>query len=194
MSFAKKCGFLTACIAMLLLAGCSSQLPQQAEFNHSEAVKARINLALAYLEQHDFAKAKENIDKALEHDSTDYLPYSVSAYYYQQIGETENAEQAYTHAIALSQTQSADYSPRPDVLNNYGTFLCKHGQFAQAYTAFEQALASQQPYYHQADTLENIALCAEIAKDRPKQQQAFEQLGKLDAAKAAMLRRQLSLL
>ena len=70
---------LTAC-AVLFLAGCvSSQIDP--EFNRSEALKARINLALAYLEQQDYPKAKENIDKAITHDSHDYLPYSVLAYY-----------------------------------------------------------------------------------------------------------------
>ena len=73
---------LTAC-AVLFLTGCiSSQIDP--EFNHSEALKARINLALAYLEQQDYPKAKENIDKAIAHDRNDYLPYSVLAYYYQQ--------------------------------------------------------------------------------------------------------------
>lgn len=191
MSFAKIYRFLTACLSAILLVACVNTSSQIA-FNRSEAVKARINLALAYLEQNDFAKAKENIDKALIHDETDYLPYSVLAYYHQQIGETENAEQTYRKAIALSQTQSNDQSPRPDVLNNYGTFLCKHGQFAQAYNEFERALASKQPYYHQADTLENMVLCAEIAKDSPKQQQAFEQLRKLNTEKASMLRDKLS--
>ncbi len=115
---------MTACILIFLLAACSSLPPSssEVEFNRSEAVKARINLALAYLEQNDFPKAKQNIDKALAHDEKDYLPYSVLAYYYQQTGDAENAEKAYQTALKLSQN-------RPDVLNNYGTFYVNRVNF-----------------------------------------------------------------
>lgn len=174
---------LTACLLGWLLAGCVSQ-PVQTEFDRSEAVKARVNLALAYLEQHDFPKARENIDKALAHDEKDYLPHSVLAYYYQQIGEAENATKAYEKALSLSEA-------RPDVLNNYGTFLCKQGQVEQAYSRFEQALASEVPYYHQADTLENIALCARAAKNAAKQQEAIARLEKISAERAQQLKQKL---
>ena len=77
MKFAIFSKILTAC-AVLFLAGCVSYQIDP-EFNRSEALKARINLALAYLEQQDYPKAKENIDKAIAHDIKDYLPYSVLA-------------------------------------------------------------------------------------------------------------------
>jgi len=179
MKFAIFSKILTAC-AVLFLAGCvSSQIDP--EFNHSEALKARINLALAYLEQQDYPKAKENIDKAIAHDRNDYLPYSVLAYYYQQTGDVANSQKAYQKALKLSQN-------RPDVLNNYGTFLCKQGQFQQAYQQFEQAVKSPEPYYHQADSLENIVLCAKAEPNQAKMQQALAQLEKLDQARAATLR------
>ncbi|OOH86566.1 type IV pilus biogenesis/stability protein PilW [Pasteurellaceae bacterium 15-036681] len=185
MKLAKLFRNLTACSLALLLAACSNQLPEQTDFNRSEAVKARINLALAYLEQNDFPKAKENIDKALAHDSSDYLPHSVLAYYYQQIGDTNSASITYQKAIKLSQN-------RPDVLNNYGTFLCKRGEFEQAYQQFESALKSDQPYYHQADTLENIALCAHQAKDLTKQNETLSALDKLDSTRATKLKQYLT--
>lgn len=168
MKFAKFPQILTAC-SFIFLAGCQSLPP--VEFNRSEAVKARINLALAYLEQQDFPKAKENIDKALSHDSNDYLPHSVLGYYFQQIGEIQQANSAYQTALYLSQN-------RPDVLNNYGTFLCKQGQYTSAYTHFEQALQSEQPYYHQADTLANIILCANKEGNLEKKITAEQQLKK----------------
>ena len=136
---------LTAC-AVLFLTGCiSSQIDP--EFNRSEALKARINLALAYLEQQDYPKAKENIDKAITHDIKDYLPYSVLAYYYQQTGDVANSQKAY-----------------------------------------EQALQSKHAYYHQADTLENIILCAKSEPNSQKFNEAFAQLEKLDKIRADKLR------
>ncbi|WP_150539293.1 type IV pilus biogenesis/stability protein PilW [Actinobacillus vicugnae] len=182
MNIAKFLRNLTACTLLFALFGCSSNyVPSQVTFNRSEAVKARINLALAYLEQNDLPKAKENIDKALSHDQNDYLPHSVLAYYYQQIGDQIHAEQAYQQALKLSNN-------RPDVLNNYGTFLCKQAKFEQAYQQFEQAVKSEQPYYHQADSLENIALCAKQEPNLGKLNQALNQLEKLDKARADKLR------
>ncbi|MCK3655745.1 type IV pilus biogenesis/stability protein PilW [Pasteurellaceae bacterium Macca] len=189
MSLTKCLKNLTACFACLWLASCVNKPEPQATFNRSEAVKARINLALAYLAQRDFPQAKENIDKALHHDKQDYLPHSVLAYYYQQIGENQHAESAYQQAITLSQAQNAQKQPRPDVLNNYGTFLCQQLQFDKAQQQFDQALKSTEPYYHQGDTLENIALCANLAKDNAKQQEALNQLEKLDHPRATALKK-----
>lgn len=187
MTFAKFFRNLTACSVALWLVACTNQTTQ-VDFNRSEAVKARINLALAYLEQSDFPKAKENIDKALEHDAKDYLPHSVLAYYYQQTGDSHKAEETYQQALELSKTQSKNNQVRPDVLNNYGTFLCKQKQFDKAYQQFETALTSQEAYYNQADTLENIALCANMEKNVAKQNRALEALAKLDQARADKLR------
>ncbi|WP_373766867.1 type IV pilus biogenesis/stability protein PilW [Glaesserella sp.] len=188
MTFAKFFRNLTACSVALWLVACSNQTAQ-VDFNRSEAVKARINLALAYLEQSDFPKAKENIDKALEHDAKDYLPHSVLAYYYQQTGDNQKAEDAYQQALELSKAQTKNHQVRPDVLNNYGTFLCKQKQFDKAYQQFETALTSQEAYYNQADTLENIALCANMAKNGLKQQEALAKLDKLDGERATTLRK-----
>lgn len=182
MKFAKLFQNLTACLLALWLSGCATQSPpEQAGFNRSEAVKARINLALAYLEQNDFPKAKQNIDKALEHGPKDYLPHSVLAYYFQQIGEPSNAEKAYQQALTLSEN-------RPDVMNNYGTFLCKQGKFDAAYQQFEQALQSKQPYYYQADTLENIVLCADKQPNLNRKNDALAQLEKWDSERARKLK------
>lgn len=179
MFFAKFCRFLTACCALMLLNACTSNVPPT-EFDRTEAVKARINLALAYLEQQDFPKAKENIDKALAHDSRDYLPHSVLGYYYQQLNQTDKAEESYQIALKLSRL-------KPDVLNNYGTFLCKQQKFEQAFSQFEQALTSSERYYHQADTLENIALCARQAQQRERFNQVLQDLREIDENRAAML-------
>lgn len=174
----------------LWLTGCTSQSSEQEQvkFNRSEAVTARIKLAIAYLEQNDFPKAKQNIDKALEHDNQDYLPHSVLAYYYQQIGENAKAQETFKTAISLSEKLSETKQPRPDVLNNYGAFLCKQGEFDNAYQKFEQALQSQERYYNQADTLENIALCAHQQHNQTKQNDAVAQLEKLEPKRANNLK------
>ena len=58
-------------------------------------------------------------------------------------------------------------------------FLCKQGQFQQAYSQFEQALQSKHAYYHQADTLENIILCAKSEPNSQKINEALTALSKI---------------
>lgn len=186
MFFAKISRFLTACYLVLLCSGCVSTVTHT-DFNRNEAVKARIHLALAYLDEQEFSKAKENIDRAIAHDSQDYLPYSVLAYYYQQLNDIEYAEKNYQIAIKLSQKQNRLAQPSPDVINNYGTFLCQQGKYQHAYAEFERALSQEQPYYHQADTLENIALCAKSEPDLERFEQAWQQLYTLDPERAKQL-------
>lgn len=158
MFFVKYLRFGIAYSLLAGLSGCINQ-PSQEIFNRTEAMQARANLALAYLADADFAKAKENIDKALAHDNQHYLPYSILAYYHQQQDHHELAEQYYQQALALSRKQREDRQPAPDVANNYGTFLCQQGKWAQAKQQFESALGASTSYYHQAETEQNLVLC-----------------------------------
>ena len=82
--------------------------------------------------------------------------HSALAHYYQQQGEIENAHREYEIAVNLNHKQG-------DVHNNFGTFLCSQKKFEQAQQQFELALNSPN-YYHQADTFENIVLCAYSAQ------------------------------
>ena len=58
----------------------------------------------------------------------------------------------------------------------------------QAYEQFEAALSSPN-YYRQADTYENIALCAQAENRRELYQQAFDKLRQIDAHRAEKLNR-----
>lgn len=184
MFFVKSCRFLTACAALCLLTACVSSR-SITDFNRNEAVKARINLALAYLGEQDFAKAKENIDRAMAHDNQDYLPYSVLGYYYQQLRDPIAAEKSYQQALALSRKQSVNHQPLPDVLNNYGTFLCEQGKFEAALSQFEKVLTNPARYYHQADTLENMALCAKQSGAAGTFERAVQALQAIEPHRAA---------
>ncbi|MFZ7175108.1 type IV pilus biogenesis/stability protein PilW [[Pasteurella] aerogenes] len=163
----------------LLLAACVSQAPQQ-DFDKQEAAKARVELGLGYLVQQQVSQAKLNLDKALSYAPEYYLVHSALAYYHQMQSEVEQAEQAYQTAIKLDKNQG-------DTFNNYGTFLCSHGRFDEAYQQFQSALDTPN-YYHQAETYENIALCALSAQDIPRFQQNLALLEKVSPQRAASLR------
>ena len=161
---------LSAVIFPFVFSACVSQ--SSVDFNKQQAAKARVELALGYLQQNDFVQAKLNLDKAFEHDERYYLVHSALAHFYQLQGDTEKAKQAYLQAIKLDDKQG-------DVYNNFGAFLCGQGEFEQAYSQFNAALAAPN-YYHQADTYENMALCAFAGKQTDVYQQALDKLRQVE--------------
>ncbi|OOF50581.1 type IV pilus biogenesis/stability protein PilW [Rodentibacter genomosp. 1] len=169
---------LSAVIFPLVFSACVSQLPSS-DFNKQQAAKARVELALGYLQQNNFSQAKQNLDKALAHDSNYYLVYSAMAHFYQLQGELNSARESYLQAIKLDDKQG-------DTHNNFGTFLCSQGEFQEAYQEFILALNSPH-YYRQADTYENIALCAQASNQTEVYRQALDKLQQLDERRAEKL-------
>ncbi|SUT89122.1 type IV pilus biogenesis/stability protein PilW [[Actinobacillus] rossii] len=167
--------FLFVC----LLTACVSDT-QNAVFDKQQAAKARVDLAIGYLNQQDLDQAKLNLDKALSYAPDYYLVHSALAYFYQKQGFVEQANQSYLTAIDLNENQG-------DVRNNYGVFLCGQGKFEQAYDQFQHALASTH-YYHQADTFENIALCAYAQNNQTVYQENLAQLEKIAPERALQLK------
>lgn len=168
---------VSAVIFSFIFSGCVSQ--SGVDFNKRQAAKARVDVALGYLEQSDFTQAKLNLDKAFAYEPDYYLVHAVFAHFYQLQGETQQAEAAYKKALRLDAKQG-------NVHNNFGTFLCSHGKFEEAYQEFDQALISPN-YYAQADTYENIALCALSAGNHDRYEQALEALEKIDVKRAKKL-------
>ncbi|OOF71071.1 type IV pilus biogenesis/stability protein PilW [Rodentibacter caecimuris] len=170
---------ISAVIFSFFLSACVLQYPAVNSDKKQQAAKARIELALSYLYQNQFELAKLNLDKALGHDANYYLVYSAFAYFYQRQGEVEKARQAYLTSIKLDAKQG-------DVHNNFGVFLCSQQEYEKAFEHFYLALSASN-YYSQADTYENIALCAFAVKQLDIFRQALQSLQKLDAQRAQKL-------
>lgn len=169
---------ISAVIFPFIFSACVSQ-PSMQSFDQQAAAKARVELALGYLQQNNPQQAKINLDKALQHDKNYYLVHSVLAHYYQLQGDVDNAQREYEIALKLDDKQG-------DVYNNFGTFLCGQNRFEQAQAQFEQALNAPN-YYRQADTLENMVLCAYSAKKREIYQQTLQKLRQIDRKRAEKL-------
>lgn len=170
--------FLSAVIFPFVFSACVSQ-PPSSDFNKQQAAKARVELALGYLQQNNFIQAKQNLDKALAHDKNYYLVHSVFAHFYQLQGDVNEARRSYLQAIKIDEKQG-------DVHNNFGTFLCRQGEFEQANTQFELALVSPN-YYRQADTYENMALCALALNRADAYQRAINKLWQIDVNRVEKL-------
>lgn len=133
---------------------CASMHAERKEALEKNKKVALINiqLGMAYLDKGDLQRAKQKLLYAIEKDSN--LPeswYSL-AYYYERTGNTAEAKRYYLKAIQLA-------PHRGDVLNNYGTYLCRHKGYVQSVYYFLAATKDKQ-YLDTAGAYENAGLCA----------------------------------
>ena len=116
------------------------------------AAEINAKLALAYLVQHDAEKGKAKLLLAQKQAPDDPAVWYISGYFLEQTGDHTAANQSYLTAIALAPHLGA-------AQNNYGTFLCRRGQYSAAITHF--LLATQDPnYLNTTHAYENAGQCA----------------------------------
>mgnify|MGYP000182740002 CR=1 FL=1 len=127
--------------------------------------ESRIALGLGYLDSGNMIRAHDNLQQALTHAPQYYRAQLSMAHYYETVGEEEKAEKMYK--LSLRQ-----HAKNGNVLNNYGTFLCKRGDYDEADQMFNRAI--EQPYYFLIPaSYENAAFCALKAKDTEKAKYYF---------------------
>ena len=117
-------------------------------------------LGVAYLRERDYEKALARLDKAKEQKADDPVLENLYALVYQETGEHEKAEEHYRHALRLQ-------SDHPQVLNNYGQFLCMRKRYEEAEQMFYSVLES--PVYENPEiTYTNLGICAHEQGDSPR--------------------------
>ncbi|MGR5238878.1 type IV pilus biogenesis/stability protein PilW [Vibrio alfacsensis] len=114
--------------------------------------ESRIALGLGYLDSGNMIRAHDNLQQALTHAPNYYRAQLSMAHYYEMVGENGKAENLYKRSLR-------QHTKNGNVLNNYGTFLCKRGDFQKADQMFNRAI--EQPYYYLIPaSYENAGFCA----------------------------------
>lgn len=148
--------------------------PSSADTAKSRANAAAINVSLgqSYLAQGQLEIAKEKLDKALALDPKSVDAHTVVAVLYERINDEVQAQVHYKRAAQLAPKSGA-------VLNNYGQFLCRRGQYQEADALFVRALAD--PFYTTpAVAHENRGSCAR-RWDKPElAEESFRKAVELD--------------
>lgn len=104
-----------------------------------EAASAtNVQLGQGYLAQGKLELAMGKLKRAIELDPKSTSAHTVIAVLYERIGDRERARTHYRRATELSPESG-------DALNNYGTFLCRDGDYDAAEKLFVRAL--QDPFY-----------------------------------------------
>lgn len=147
-----KCLILTA--LSVLVSACQTTQTTTTVNEDKKITAAKINdqLGIAYLQRNDLQRAKQKFLLAL--DEAPGIPetwYSM-AYFLESTGNQTQAKEHYLKAVALAPT-------RGDVLNNYGTYLCRNGDYQGAVNNFIKATEDTK-YLDQAGAYENAGLCA----------------------------------
>ncbi|MCG3723852.1 type IV pilus biogenesis/stability protein PilW [Vibrio cincinnatiensis] len=136
--------------------------------NPIEIAESRIELGLGYLENGNRVKARQNLQIAIQHAPRYYRAQLSMAHYLETVGEHKAANEFYQNALR-------DNPRNGNVLNNYGTFLCKQGEYAKADQFFMRAV--KQPYYYLIPaSYENAAFCALKANDHTKAKDYFKRV------------------
>ncbi|VVC77068.1 Photosystem I assembly protein Ycf3 [Aquicella siphonis] len=139
-------------ITLLLAACATTRESSQTDTKMVSAAKINDRLGMAYLERNDIQRAKQKFILAL--DEAPHIPetwYSM-AYFMESTGNKEEAKKYYLKAIEVA-------PGRGDALNNYGTYLCRAGDYRGAVNYFVKA--TQDPKYLQAaSAYENAGICA----------------------------------
>jgi type IV pilus assembly protein PilF len=126
----------------------------------SKAASYNIQLGLGYLKQGDRPRAKKKLLTAMEQEPKSADVNAAMAYYFEQTNELEQSKKYYLKAISLSSHSGSQ-------LNNYGTFLCRQGEYKKAETYFLNSVKDEH-YVNTAAAYENAGLCALAVPDNDK--------------------------
>jgi len=150
-----------------LLAGCESD-PTRPPPNVTEddRVKTLVDLGTGYMRNGDYARAKENLNRAINIDSNSALAHNMLAIVFQLEQEYELAEEHFRKAL-----RSNPNSTR--VRNNYGAFLFERERYREAIEQLNRA--KEDRYYEKRPTVfENLGISYLRVGEKEKAEKAFD--------------------
>ncbi len=174
-----------AVLLVVLLAACGSaqQRAEQSELPTSsdrttaqKRALIRLQLAIGYFEQRQFDVALDEVKQALLADPESPDAYGVRALIYMEMGESKLAEDNFARGLKLAPNN-------PDLLSNYGWYLCKTGREVQSLQQFDAALSNRN-YLSPTKALNNAGVCSLKINKVAEAERYFLSAFRLDPANA----------
>jgi type IV pilus assembly protein PilF len=154
--------FMLFFLNISLITGCQYAPSADTE----RAALAHMHLGMAYLDQGQRIRAKQKLLYARTLAPNIPSIHSSLGYYYEQIGDIDDAEKSYRKAVSKDKKNG-------DAHNHLGVFLCRHKQqYWAADREFQKALADPQ-YTQTSEVLENAGLCRRAAGSREEARNYF---------------------
>lgn len=162
----KTISLLVMSLLFLSLQGCSSS-PSKTSPAEKRAQSAdyHAQLGIGYLRKNRLDLAKMNLEKALARNARSVDANHYYALLQEKLGDTNKANHHYRRAIQHSKNDSA-------LQNNYGSHLCKTGQYDQAVNAFLTAV--KDPLYQTPEfAYTNAGVCIQKQGDHQRAEGYF---------------------
>ncbi len=156
---------------LVALAGCTSPggVSKIGGKKVSPRLAAHFNIEMAYryMQAGSMDLAQRKLALARREAPQDPVVYNALAFYYTQIGKYARAEHEFRQALSLG-------PDNPDTLNNYGTFLCRRGEYRVSLKYFSRAAANLN-YATPDSALANAGTCALKIPNKKIARRYFEQ-------------------
>jgi type IV pilus assembly protein PilF len=152
----------------------SQGVPGVPEQDVRKRAEIRLQLAASYYQKGQFSIAYEEVQKALQVDSGYADAYGMLGLINMGLGKQGEADSNFQRALQLD-------GQNPEILNNYGWFLCQTGRERQSIDYFKRAAESQK-YATPAMSMQNAGLCMLRLKDMKAAETYLKRSFELDAA------------
>ena len=140
----------------VLAAGCSST-GRDSRVSDKEAARFNVQLGMSYMQRGDLEGAREKLERALQQDASLPAAHAALGILYERVGDSRRAQEHLQRATRLAPDD-------PNMLNNYGGFLCRRGEYREGIRHFE--LAAANAYYRTPEAaLANAGVCARQIPD-----------------------------
>jgi len=155
------CCMLAACVTHTMDGG----KPLKDEDPQVAAAKYNVQLGTAYLQQGNYALARDKLERALKQNSKDPDVHTSLGLLYDRTGDTKGADKHFREALRLA-------PDKPDISNNYAIYLCKNGRTDEGVERFT-AVASNKYYRTPEVALTNAGVCLRSAKRLEEAEKKF---------------------
>jgi type IV pilus assembly protein PilF len=153
-------------LALALVACVTDPDAMSAPERAAKSARIHTELAGAYLERGQYKIALEEANKALHADTGYSQAYNVRALTHMALQEDTDADRDFRRSLELDPANS-------DAQNNYGWFLCQHGDMDGAHEHLLKA-AQDLLYAEREKAYLNIGVCARQSGSRSAAARAFQ--------------------
>lgn len=145
-----------ALVIAAMAAGCGTT-PRDTGASEKDAARFNVQLGMSYMQRGDLEGAREKLERALKQDASLPAAHAALGILYERVGDTGRAQEHLRRATRLAPDD-------PNMLNNYGGFLCRQGQYKEGIRHFE--MAASNAYYRTPEAaLTNAGVCARNIPD-----------------------------